>query len=134
MSQQNVEIVRSLYEHWARGDYAFADLYDPEVEFSRIGAEGGGVEGRWRGLEDGWAGTLEYLRAFADLHTEAERILDLGDDRVLVFSRQTARGKLSGAPIEHELGDLITLHDGKVVRCEFYWDRAESLKAAGLSE
>jgi ketosteroid isomerase-like protein len=53
---------------------------------------------------------------------------------VLVFSRQTAEGKASGAPIEHEGGDLWTLHDGKVVRCHSYWDRAAALEAAGLSE
>jgi ketosteroid isomerase-like protein len=134
MSQENVEIVRRLYEHWARGDFAYAGFYDPEVEFARIGAEGGGVEGRWRGLEAIWAANLEWLRAFDDLRTEAERIIDLADDRVLVLSRQTARGKVSGAPIDHELGDLITLHDGKVVRCDLYWDRAEALEAAGLSE
>jgi ketosteroid isomerase-like protein len=135
MSEENVEVVRRLYdEHWACGDFAFAGFFDPEVEFARLGAEGGGVAGRWRGLEEVWAGTLEYLSAFADLRTEAERIIDLGDDRVLVLSRQSGRGKLSGAPIEHELGDLFTLHDGKVVRGEFYWDRSEALEAAGLEE
>ena len=132
MSQDNVEIVRGLYEHWARGDYAFADLYDADVEFARSGAKGGGVNGRWRGLEDVWAGFVEYVNAFADLRTESERIIDLGDDRVFVFSRQIASGRHSGVPIEHELGDLITLSDGKVVSFHSYWDRAEAIKAAGL--
>ena len=58
----------------------------------------------------------EYLRPMADLRIEAERFIDLGGDRVLVLSRHTARGKQSGVPIEHELGDLFTLRDGKIVR------------------
>jgi ketosteroid isomerase-like protein len=136
MSQENVEVVRELHEHWARGDYAFADLLDPQIEFSRNGTQVGGVdlEGQWRGLDAMWAATLEWLRAFEDLRTEAERIIDLGDDRVLALARQTARGRESGAPIDHKLGFVFTLRDGKVVRCDLYWDRVDALEAAGLSE
>ena len=76
----------------------------------------------------------EYLHAFSDLRIEAEEIIDLEDDRVLVLSRHTARGKLSGAPIDHELGDLFALRAGKVVRFDSYWDRAVATKAVGLSE
>ena len=61
-------------------------------------------------------------------------VIDLGEDRVLVLSRQTARGKTSGLPFEHELGDLFTLSDGKVLRYASYWDRADTFKAAGLAE
>jgi ketosteroid isomerase-like protein len=79
-------------------------------------------------------GTREYFRAFSDLRIEAERIIDLGDDRVLVLTRQTAHGKLSGVPFDHELADLMTLKRGKIVAMGAYWHRAEALEAAGLSE
>ena len=72
--------------------------------------------------------------AFSEVRIEAERIIDLSGDRVLVLSRQTARGKQSGVPIEHELGDLFTLRDGKVMRYDSYWNRADAFEAAGLSE
>ena len=51
-----------------------------------------------------------------------------------MLSRHIARGKESGVPIEHEIGDLFTLRDGKIVRYDSYWNRAEALEAAGLSE
>ena len=51
-----------------------------------------------------------------------------------MLSRQTAQGKTSGLPFEHEFGDLFTLSDGKVLRYASYWDRADALEAAGLSE
>ena len=133
MSEENVEILRRLYEQWATGDLS-PDFFDPEVEYSRIGAETPDMEGRWLGLDGLRTAMLEYLRPFSDLRIEAERIIDLSGDRVLVLSRQTAHGKHSGVPIEHELGDLFTLRDGKIVRYDSYWNRADALEAAGLRE
>ena len=133
MSQENVEILRGLFEHWATGDLT-AHCFDPDVEYSRIGAETPDLEGRWLGRDELSTAMRDYLREFSDLRIEAERIIDLGGDRVLVLSRHTARGKQSGVPIEHEIGDLFTLRDGRVVHYDSYWDRAEALKAAGLSD
>ena len=133
MSEENVEIVRRLFGQWATGDLT-ADLFDRDIEYSRTGAETPDMEGRWLGRDELSTAMREYLRAFSDLRIEAERIIDLSGDRVLVLSRHTARGKQSGVPIEHEIGDLFTLRDGKIVRYDSYWDRAEALAAAGLSE
>jgi ketosteroid isomerase-like protein len=133
MSEENVEILRRNYAQWAKGDLS-ADCLDPDIEYWRIGAETPDMEGRWRGLDEVWAAMLGYVRAFSDLRIEAERIIDLGGDRVLVLSRQTARGKQSGVPIDHKFGDLFTMRDGKVVRFATYWNRAEALEAAGLNE
>ncbi len=133
MSQENVEILRRLYAQWARGDLS-ADYFDPDVEYSRIGAETPDMEGRWLGRDALSAAMRDYLRAFSDLRIEAERIIDLSEDRVLVLSRHRARGKQSGVPIEHENGDLFRLRDRKIVRYDAYWNRADALKAAGLSE
>jgi len=77
---------------------------------------------------------IAYLDALADLRIRAEQIIDLVGDWVLVLSRHTARGKTSGLPYEHELGDLFTLRDGKILRFVSYWDRAAALEAAGLSQ
>jgi ketosteroid isomerase-like protein len=132
MSEENVEVIREMYGHWARGEFP-AHFIDPDVEFSRIGAETPDMEGNWRGREALSRANAEYLRAFADLRIEAEEIIELDDDRVLVLSRQTARGKLSGAPIDHQFGDLFTLRAGKVVRYDSYWDRAVAMKVAGLA-
>jgi ketosteroid isomerase-like protein len=133
MSQANVEIVRAMYEHWARGDFP-ASFFDPDVEHLRIGADTPDMEGEWRGLEGLARAFAGYLNAFSDLRIEAKSIIDLDDDRVLVLARHTARGKLSGVPIDHELGDLFTLRAGKVVRYVSYWDPADAMQAAGLSE
>jgi ketosteroid isomerase-like protein len=132
VSLENVEVVRNLYQHWARGDLAFSDPFDPDVEFSRTAPEGTGVSGRWRGLKEVSAAFGEYLRAFTEFRLGAERLVDLDDERVLVLSRHTGRGKRSGVPTEHELGELFTVRDGKIVRVDFYWNRAEAFEVVGL--
>jgi ketosteroid isomerase-like protein len=134
MSQDNVEVIRRLYEYWERGDFSTTGFFDPEIVYSRIGTETPGMEGEWRGLEEMSEGTRDYFRVFADLRIEAERIIDLGDDRVLVLTRQTGHGKLSGVPFDHQLGDLMTFKAGKIVAMDAYWHRAEALEAAGLTE
>jgi ketosteroid isomerase-like protein len=132
MSQVNVELIRAMYEHWARGEFPVSFI-DADVEHSRIGAQTPDMEGEFRGIGDFSRAMAEYLHPFSDLRIEAEDIIDIDDDRVLVLSRHTARGKLSGVPIDHELGDLFTLRAGKVVRYDSYWNRAEAMKAVGLS-
>jgi ketosteroid isomerase-like protein len=134
MSEENLEIVRRLYASWERGDLNTPEFFDAEVEHARIGSELPGIDGSWQGLEEFGTAIAGYVDALADLHIEAERIVDLGGDRVLVLSRQTARGKTSGLHFEHELGDLFTFRDGKVLRYHSYWDRGEALEAAGLRE
>ena len=134
MSQENVEVVRRVYERWAYGDFSAADFFDSTIEYLRIGAETPDMEGRWLGLDELSTAMREYLRAFSDLRIEAERIIDLSGDRVLVLSRHTARGKQSGVPIDHELGDLFTLRGHKIVHFISYWNRPDALEAAGLSK
>jgi ketosteroid isomerase-like protein len=131
VGEDNIELLRTLYEHWERGDLAAAaEFFDSEVEFTRTGSEL--TAGEWRGFDEMRATFAEYMQAWEDLQSQAERFIDLGDDRVLVLERQTARGKTSGVVVENELGWLFTLRDSKIVRLAGYWHRAEAMRAAGL--
>jgi ketosteroid isomerase-like protein len=58
-------------------------------------------------------------------------MIDLGD-RVLVLESHIARARTSGVEVRHELAHMLTLRDGKIVRWEAYWDRAEAMRVAGL--
>jgi ketosteroid isomerase-like protein len=60
-------------------------------------------------------------------------MIGLGD-RVLVLETQTARGRRSGAVISQEVGALLTLRGGRIVRWEYYWERSDALEAAGIAE
>ena len=109
------------------------EFVHPEIVFIRIGSELPDVAGEWHGKDGLRQATAEYLNVFEDYRFEVEKIIDLGD-RVLVLERHSARGKLSGASISQDVGTLLTLRDGKIVRWEYYWERAEALEAAGIKE
>jgi hypothetical protein len=53
-------------------------------------------------------------------------------DRVVV--RQVWRGVGLGPETNMELTNVLTVRRGRVVYQEFFWDHAEALEAAGLSE
>jgi ketosteroid isomerase-like protein len=132
VSDENIALLRETYAAWASGDFATADVFDPDVEFVRLGTGASGLDGTWHGIDGLWAAVVEWLRSWELLTIEAERFIELGDNRALVLSRQRGRGKHSGAQMDAELGDLFTFRNGKIIRYASYWDRAEALRAAGL--
>jgi ketosteroid isomerase-like protein len=133
MPRDNLEIVREMYERRERGDMDVAEFVHPEIVFARIGSNLPDVAGEWHGLDGMRKATVEYLNVWDDYRFEVERMIDLGD-RVLVLERHTARGKRSGAIINQDVGTLLTLRDGLIVRWEYYWERSEALQAADVSE
>jgi ketosteroid isomerase-like protein len=136
MSQENVEIIRSMYERWECGDLATPEFFDADVEYARIG-DGGAPDavGTWQGLDEMWSAVVGYLGAWEEIRQIADRFVDVADGRVLVLDRQLARGRSTGIPVEHEMAAIFTLNTGgKIVRFHAFWDRAEALEAAGLRE
>jgi ketosteroid isomerase-like protein len=130
MSQENVEVVKAAYEAWNAGDnHALRELCDPDII--------------WR-PPDGWpepgpfVGREAVMRWFDQLRetwdayvTELSDIVDAGD-RVVV--RQIWHGAGHGPDANLEATSVLTVRKGRVIGVEQFWDRAEALEAAGLSE
>jgi ketosteroid isomerase-like protein len=122
----NAEIVRSLYERWAREENP-GELYHPEIEWS-MPHPGGHVKGR----DEVVAFLRSFIGAWDQHEMELEEVRELEDGRVLVLFTERARGRMSGVEtIAHPAG-LWTLRDGKVVSFEAFGDRNEALRLAGL--
>jgi len=60
--------------------------------------------------------------------------IQINGNRAFVWVRFSGHGAESGVPIDMELAHINTIEGGKLCRIEEYTDRADGLKAAGLSE
>ena len=133
MSEENVEIVRRVFEAWNRADFGdFAEFFDPEVEFNP-GLLPPGEETRYIGRE----GVNEWIRnindAWVAVTAEPEERIEVGSDRILTIDRWHFEGR-DGIEIEEELPTLLTFRNGFIVRVDGFTDKADALEAAGLSE
>jgi hypothetical protein len=93
MASANVDLVRSIYAAWERGDFSESWWADPQIEF--VIADGPSP-GRWTGLVGMAQGAREFLSTCEDLRVEVEEYRELDAERVLVFGRNLGRGKASG--------------------------------------
>jgi ketosteroid isomerase-like protein len=132
MSQENVELIRSVYTDpggltaGASGRIA----PDAEFDFTAVYPDRPIVRG------------IQELRRFRDsgpwggspIHFEPERFFDVDDERVLVFARVSATGQESGAAVDSPVAHEFTIRGEQVVRFKAYLDRAAALEAAGLRE
>jgi ketosteroid isomerase-like protein len=138
MSEENVEIVRRVYDAAARRDAAAVlALYDPEVELdaSRLGIAGyaGGRGGVLRGHDGLRKFFREWHEAWGDVEYDYDELID-ADEHVISVVTRHARGRASGAEVERPFALVWTLREGKVIRVVWFLTRAEALEAAGLSE
>ena len=65
----NVELVRSIYADWERGDFGSAEWADPEIEYLVVD---GPEPSRWTGLAGMAQGWRDWLRAWEDFRAEPE--------------------------------------------------------------
>ena len=130
MSQENVEVIRSLYEDWLRGDMGF-DRLDPEISMVESAVLPGAVSAR------GIDAVKRYIESFAkyweEVRFEPEEFIDAGDS-VVVVARLVGRGKRSGIEVTHRWAYVWTVRGDKALSMVGYADRAEALKAVGLEE
>jgi ketosteroid isomerase-like protein len=139
MSQQNVEVVRRIYEVFA-GDWTAAvsldaslpEWADPDIR----------IDMTRRVINpasyDGYAGVgrlLEEVReAWDEWSTQAERLIDAGDS-VVVIETQRGRGARSGVDVGGaRWASIWELRDGRVTAFSGYYSIEDALEEVGLRE
>ena len=58
----------------------------------------------------------EWLNSFDDYRYEIRRIIDCGNDDVLIGATKHGRGAISGAEVCPTNYELLTIRDGLIVR------------------
>ena len=132
MSQENVEIVRAMYEAANAGDKLDAnfEVLAPDVEFHVSGAFPD-LNPVYRGHEGVKQLNNALNEPWTALSLDPEKFIDAGA-RVLVFSQFRARGR-DGMEMRRHLANLWTMRHRKIVRMEAFADQESALEAAGLS-
>jgi ketosteroid isomerase-like protein len=134
MSQQNIELVRSIYASLTRGGDDLLELAGPGVvvDFSRrlvdpfvLTLDEEAIEAFQRDALEAWEEPPTW---------EPQELLD-ADDKVVAFIRTRARGKTSGVEVDAHVANVWTFRDGEPVEVKYFGDdREAALAAAGLSE
>jgi ketosteroid isomerase-like protein len=128
----NLDLVRSIFADWERGDFSSADWADPAIEWVA-------ADGPVTGTRTGMAGLAEeahdVLGAWEDVRVKADEYRELDDERVLVLVRLFGRGKTSGLelePLQTAGAWLVEVHDGKVTKLVRYFDRDRAFADLGV--
>ncbi len=133
MASANVDLVRSIYAAWERGDFSSAEWAHPEIEHVIVG---GPAPGNWTGLA-GMAGAVrDLLSAWEEHRTAAEEYRELDGERVFVLTHFSARGKRSGLEIGQiwtKGAHLFQIQCGKVTKHVIYFDRDRAFADLGLA-
>jgi ketosteroid isomerase-like protein len=133
MSQENVEVIRSLTEKINAGDTeGELELIHPDLELFPPEDEPEAKE-VYRGREGYREYSSYWTDTFDQWQTEVEEYIDAGE-YVVVVGQAHATGRASGARVETYATWVWRVRDGMGIECREYRTREEALEAAGLSE
>ena len=136
MSKENVEIVRGIYDAFARRDDVSAfEVYAQDIVWDLSNARRAALTEKpvyhgHEGVRQLWR---ESLYVFGEIDFDVEELIDAGD-QVLAVIRERDVGRASGVPVETTHLVVWTLAGGKVMQLQAFDDRQQALEAAGLSE
>lgn len=134
MTSANVELVRSIYAAWERGDFGRAPEWaHPGIEY--VNADGP-APGIWTGVSGMAEGFREVLAAWHEFRVEANEFRELDDERVLVLIRYRGSGKTSGLELAHIRSNgasLFEIRGGKVTKLVNYFTRERTFADLGLT-
>jgi len=129
MSEQNVAVVRDMWEAFLRNDFEAAlSAFEPDVEWDGTNLPDGKIS---HGLD----AIVEHLTKWAELwetwEVELEQVIDAYGDQVIVFIRERGR-TTAGLEVNERHSELYTVRNGKIASRKGFSDADEALNAAGL--
>jgi ketosteroid isomerase-like protein len=130
----NLDLVRSIYGAWARGDSSLVEWAHPEIEFVIADGPAPGSSTGVAGMTEAWR---DFLRAWEEFRPEVDEYRELDSERVLVLVQfGGGRGKTSGLELGQHGGggaQIVHIRAGKVTRVVTYFNRERGLADLGLA-
>jgi ketosteroid isomerase-like protein len=132
MAPAHLDLVRSIYAAWERGDFSSAEWAHPEIEFAFAD---GPEPGRWKGLAEMAERYGDWLRAWKDFRAEPEEYIVVDSERILVLVHNSGRGRTSGVELEQRsVANFFEIQAGRVTRLVLFWDRERAFADAGIEK
>jgi ketosteroid isomerase-like protein len=131
---ESLDLVRSIYGAWERGEFDSADWAHPEIEY--VSADGPDP-GSWTGLAEMAANFRAWLGLWEEFRLTADEYRQFGAENVIVLDHYSGRGKTSGldlGQIQASGAWVFDIRHGKVTRMIRYMDRDNALADLGLAE
>ena len=133
MSEENIEIIRRVYDAFSRRDFDGAAQYlhrDFEIYPAIAGPD-------WRGHYRGRDGAKEFWEVITEvweaLTVEFKETIEAPDNRILAVEHWRSSGR-DGIVIDFEVTHLYAFRDDLIVRIDGFTERAEALEPAGLTK
>ena len=126
------EIVRRAFDVWATRDLeVMAALYHPDIVYDcsrRI------LNPEIYAGYDGLVQLSEEIDAIWDtFDISIERLVEVGDGRVIILMTSSARGRSSGVElVDTKAATIFTVKDGVIVHAELFPEREEAFAEAGI--
>lgn len=129
--EKNVEVVKALYEAFARGDLpGVLGAFAPQIEWreaeSFLLADGNPYIGPQAVAEGVFLRLASSVENFAAL---PHRFID-GGETIVVEGRYQGKVRTTGKPVDAQFVHAWELHDGKIFRFQQYTDTKQWADAA----
>lgn len=134
MSQENVALVRAIYDAFAAGDVpAVLDLMSPDIVWNEAESFPYADGNPYRGTEAIVGGVFARLGSewdgFAAL---PEEFLDAGDT-VVVLGRYRGTFRATGRALDAQLAHVWRVEGGRAVRFQQYTDTLQAARVTGAA-
>ena len=133
MSQENLELVRSIFAARERGDFSDAAWAHPEIEYVIVD---GPEPTSYKGLAELAQAMRDILSPWDRYRGRVEGYRELEAERVLVLIQPSGRGKASGLELDAlstQQAHVVHVRDGKVTKILVYYDRERAFADLGLA-
>jgi ketosteroid isomerase-like protein len=130
----NLELVRSIYADWERGDFSSSAWADREIEYTDVE---GPLDGATGELGDIGQGVRDFLAEWEDFRLIADRLHELDAQRVLALDHRAGRSRTNGLELSAVRTDgarVFHIRDGKVFKVVVYFNRERALADLGLEQ
>jgi hypothetical protein len=131
---ENLDLVRSIFADWERGDWGRADWADPEIDFEFMDGPSPSVAKGVGEMARMWA---DVLSTFDEYRANVTDMREIDHERVLVLTEASGITGRSRMPIPEEWNRGASVYrvcDGKVFGIQVWFDRANALANLGLEE